>query len=235
MGLFTVARRELTSYFGSPVAYIVAAAFLALNGFLFAAVISNSQQADMSFVFGDVAIVLLFVIPGITMRLIAEEQRLGTLELLLTAPVRDWEVILGKFLAAFALFILMLVPTGLYVVFLVAFGHPDLSTILSGYIGIVLLGAAFIGFGLVTSALTQSQLVAFIVAFVLGLILWLLQGLAVTFSGGVASVVSFLGLSQHVSNFSSGLVQSDDVVYLLSLIVCSLFVATRILESRRYR
>lgn len=232
---WTITRRELTSFLGSPVAYIVAAAFLAINGFLFAVIISQSQQADMSFVFQDEAIVLLFVLPGITMRLLAEEQRLGTIELLLTAPVRDWEVILGKFFAAFAVYLLMLAPTLLYVLFLGLLDHPGYRTILSGYIGIILFGTDMIGLGMVTSALTQSQLVAFILAFVIGLILWLFQGLAGVFSGGAKEVVNYLALAQHVSDFQSGLIQSDDLVFLLSFVICTLFIATRILESRRYR
>lgn len=231
----TIAGRELISYFGSPIAYVVGAAFLAINGFLYGIIIAGSQTADMSFVFGDMGIVLLFVIPGITMRLLAEEQRMGTIELLLTAPVRDWEVIIGKFVAAMALFVLMLVPTGLYAVFLMLWGHPDTSTILTGYLGIILVGAVFIAIGLLTSSFTQNQLVAFLVAFVVSLALWLFDGLASNFSAGTATVINYLALQQHLSDFESGSIQSQDIVYLLSLTICALFLATRMLESRRYR
>lgn len=231
----TIAGRELVSYFGSPVAYVVAAAFLAINGFLYGLIIAGSKQADMSFVFSDMGIILLFVIPGITMRLLAEEQRMGTIELLLTAPVRDWEVIIGKFVAAMALFILMLVPTGLYVFFLMIWGHPDTSTILTGYVGIILVGAVFVSIGLLTSTFTQNQLVAFLVAFVVSLALWLFDGLAGNFSASAGTVITYLALQQHLSNFESGSVQSQDVIYLLSLTICALFLATRLLESRRYR
>ncbi len=231
----TIAGRELISYFGSPVAYVVAAAFLAINGFLYGVIISGSKQADMSFVFSDMGIVLLFVIPGITMRLLAEEQRMGTIELLLTAPVRDWEVIVGKFAAAMALFLLMLVPTGLYVLFLMLWGHPDSSTILTGYVGIILVGAVFVSIGLLTSAITQNQLVAFLIAFVVSLILWLIDGLSANFTGTGGSVLSYLALQQHLSDFESGSVQSQDLVYLLSVTICALFLATRLLETRRYR
>jgi ABC-2 type transport system permease protein len=231
----TIAGRELISYFGSPVAYVVAAAFLAINGFLYGVIISGSKQADMSFVFSDMGIVLLFVIPGITMRLLAEEQRMGTIELLLTAPVRDWEVIIGKFAAAMALFLLMLVPTGLYVLFLMLWGHPDSSTILTGYVGIILVGAVFVSIGLLTSAITQNQLVAFLIAFVVSLILWLIDGLSSNFTGTGGNVLTYLALQQHLSNFESGSVQSQDIVYLLSMTICALFLATRLLETRRYR
>jgi ABC-2 type transport system permease protein len=231
----TIAGRELISYFGSPVAYVVAAAFLAINGFLYGVIISGSKQADMSFVFSDMGIVLLFVIPGITMRLLAEEQRMGTIELLLTAPVRDWEVIVGKFAAAMALFLLMLVPTGLYVLFLMLWGHPDSSTILTGYVGIILVGAVFVSIGLLTSAITQNQLVAFLIAFVVSLILWLIDGLSSNFTGTGGNVLTYLALQQHLSNFESGSVQSQDIVYLLSMTICALFLATRLLETRRYR
>jgi ABC-2 type transport system permease protein len=231
----TIAGRELISYFGSPVAYIVTAAFLAINGFLYGIIISQSKQADMSFVFSDMGIVLLFVIPGITMRLLAEEQRMGTIELLLTAPVRDWEVIIGKFAAAMALFLLMLVPTGLYAAFLMLWGHPDNSTIWTGYLGIILIGAVFVSIGLLMSTITQNQLVAFIVAFVISLILWLLDGLSGTFSASAGTVITYLALQQHLSDFQSGSIQSKDVVYLLSITICALFLSTRLLETRRYR
>ena len=231
----TIGGRELISYFGSPVAYIVAAAFLAINGFLYGIIISQSKQADMSFVFSDMGIILLFVIPGITMRLLAEEQRMGTIELLLTAPVRDWEVVIGKFAAAMALFLLMLIPTGLYAVFLILWGHPDNSTIWTGYLGIILVGAVFVSIGLLTSTLTQNQLVAFIIAFVVSLILWLFDGLSSTFSASAGTVITYLALQQHLSDFQSGSIQSKDVVYFLSITICALFLSTRLLETRRYR
>jgi ABC-2 type transport system permease protein len=144
-------------------------------------------------------------------------------------------VIIGKFAAAMALFVLMLVPTGLYVLFLMLWGHPDSSTILTGYVGIILVGAVFVSIGLLTSAITQNQLVAFLIAFVVSLILWLIDGLSSNFTGTGGNVLTYLALQQHLSNFESGSVQSQDIVYLLSMTICALFLATRLLETRRYR
>jgi ABC-2 type transport system permease protein len=160
MNTLIITRRELTAFFVSTIAYIVGAAFLFITGLFFFFTVSLSGVATLSQVFSVISTVLLFIAPVLTMRLLAEEARLGTLELLLTAPVRDWEVVLGKFLAAFIFFLVMLLPTLYYLFVLTRFGSPDLPVTLSGYLGIILLGAMLLSIGILTSALSTNQIIA---------------------------------------------------------------------------
>jgi ABC-2 type transport system permease protein len=231
----TIARRELAGYFASPIAYLVAAAFLAISGYLFALILINSQQATLENLFFNINVILLFVAPLLTMRLLADEQRSGTIELLLTAPVRDWEVVLGKFLAALALFGAMLLCTLYYPLMLWRLGgHPDPGPIVTGYLGLLLLAAAMFSLGTLASALTENQIVAAVVAFGVLLLLWLIGG-AGTIAPGAASVLTALSLPGHFDDFARGAINLEDVVYYLSLTLGGLFIATRMLETRRYR
>lgn len=230
-----IAQRELTSYFAAPLAYVIAAAFLAINGFLFGWAVLSSRQASMNFAFSDMGIILLLIMPALTMRLLADEQRSGTLELLLTAPVRDIEVVLGKFLGMFILFLAMLAPTLLYPYFLIAFGKPDIGPIVSGYLGIVLVGGTFTAIGLLTSSLTQNPVVAAVLGFALGLLLWLLDGLSQAIQTSAGSFFSYLAISPHLDTFTRGTIQTKDIVYFLTLIVAALFLTDRVLEYRRWR
>src|SRR5918912_272449 len=162
----TIARRELGALFVSPIAYVVAAAFLALSGYLFSILLITSSQATMTSLFQNVSFILLFVAPLLTMRLLADEQKQGTLELLLTAPVRDWEVVLGKFLAALALFGTILLCTLYYPLLIWRFGgNPDPGPILTGYLGMLLLAGAMFAIGTLASSLTENQIVAAVLAF----------------------------------------------------------------------
>ncbi len=230
-----IAQRELTSYFAAPLAYIIAAAFLGINGFLFGWAVLSSRQASMDFAFSDMGIILLLIMPALTMRLLADEQRTGTLELLLTAPVRDVEVVLGKYFGTFILFLAMLAPTLLYAYFLIAFGKPDVGPIVAGYLGIVLVGGAFTAIGLLTSSLTQNPVVAAVLGFALGLLLWLLDGLSQAVQTSAGSFFSYIAISPHLDNFTRGTIQTKDIVYFLTLIVAALFLTDRVLEYRRWR
>jgi ABC-2 type transport system permease protein len=230
----TIARRELGAFFVSPIAYIVIAAFLVISGYLFSVILILSQQADLQGVFSNVNVLLLFIAPLITMRLLADEQRNGTIELLLTAPVRDWEVVLGKFLAALGLFGVILVLTFVYPIILwMLGGNPDFGPILSGYLGMLLIGGATLSIGTLASALTENQIVAAVVAFAILLLLWLI-GAAGNVITGAAEVFRALSLPDRFSDFARGAINLEDVIYYLSIIVGALFIATRVLETRRY-
>ena len=148
-----VAKRELYAYLVSPVAYGVAAAFLLLCGLFFVGGVAQWQDANLQSLFASLSIVLLFVAPLLTMSLLAREQDQGTIELLLTAPLRDWEVVLGKFLASYLFYLAMIAVTGLYVPIVVLYGTPDLGIVGAGYLGLALLGAALLSLGLFTSSL----------------------------------------------------------------------------------
>lgn len=231
----TIARRELGALFVSPIAYVVAAAFLALSGYLFSILLITSSQATMTSLFQNVSFILLFIAPLLTMRLLADEQKQGTLELLLTAPVRDWEVVLGKFLAALTLFGAMLLCTLLYPLFLWSIGgRPDIGPIISGYLGLLLIAAAMLAIGTLTSSLTENQIVAAVLAFAILLALWLISS-AGNVATGASAVLSALSLPAHYDGFTLGAINLEDVTYYLSLTIGALFIATRVLETRRYR
>jgi ABC-2 type transport system permease protein len=231
----TIARRELYAYFVSPIAYMVTAAFLVISGYIFSVILITSQQAALEGLFFNINVILLFITPLLTMRLLAEEQRSGTIEILLTAPVRDWEVVLGKFLAALGLFGVILLITLLYPLMMVWLGgNPDFGPIISGYVGMLLLASAMLSIGTMASAVTENQIVAAVLAFAILLLLWLI-GAASNVVAGAAEVLEALALPGRFDDFARGAINLEDVVYYLSLTIGALFIATRVLETRRYR
>jgi ABC-2 type transport system permease protein len=232
-----IAKRELVAYFSSPVAYVVSAAFLVVMGLLFAYVLTAPLQyrvADLSPVLSSVPVILLLVAPALTMRLLAEEQRSGTIELLLTAPVRDWEVVGGKFLASLTLFLTMVALTLYYPLILMTFGNPDLGVLAASYIGVILLGGAFLSLGLLASSLSQNQVVAAMISFGLILSLWLVGFLSGVITGPGADIIDYISVVAHYGDFMKGVVASKDIIYYLSVIAGALFLATRSLETRRW-
>jgi ABC-2 type transport system permease protein len=232
--ILAIFRRELRSYFNSPVAYVVIVVFLAIIGWFFTSNLFLMNIASLRVVFELVPLVLLFFVPAITMRLLAEEKKSGTLELLTTKPVRDSEIILGKFLAAWILLAAALLPTLLYVLTLALLGSPDPGPILTGYLGLLLMGAVAIGIGLFASSITENQIVAFIIAFLILLILFLMDKVLMYVPEGLASTIEFLGIDYHFGNIARGVIDSRDVLYFLSLLTFSLCCATVSLERRKW-
>ena len=233
--VWAVATRELRSYFLSPLAYVVIALFLLLAGYLFALILNNSREATLRPLLSNVSVLFLFIIPAISMRLLAEEQRTGTVELLLTNPVQEWEIVTGKFLASVMLVLVMLALTLVFPLFLFVFGNPDRGPIITGYLGIFLQAAAFLSIGLWASSLTQNQIVAAIVAFALLLILWLSDNLGQFLGGTIGSIVSYTSVINRFQSFPQGVIQSNDVVYYLTLVLAGIVLSTLSLQSRRYR
>lgn len=233
--IWAIARRELHSYFVSPVAYVVGALFLVISGFLFSIILGMSNEASMRSLFGNFAVILLFIVPALTMRLLAEEQRTGTMELLLTAPVRDSELVLGKFLGAFLLLLLILAITLIYPLVLVAAGNPDRGPILAGYLGVVLQGAAFLSIGLFASSLTQNQVIAALLTFVVLLLLWLSDALGQFTAGRIGDFFRFLSVTRHLDEFPRGIIDTRNIVYFLTIIVAALFFTVQSVQTRRWR
>ncbi|MDX1524332.1 MAG: ABC transporter permease, partial [Anaerolineae bacterium] len=233
MNTFVIAKRELKAFFVSPIAYIVGAAFLFITGLFFVFTVTISNTASLIQVFNVTSVILLFVAPILTMRLLAEEARSGTLELLLTAPVRDWEVVLGKFLATFVFLAALLTPTLYYLLLLIQFGNPDVAVTFSGYLGILLLGAMLISFGLFTSALSANQIVAAVLGIALSLSFWLSGGLASAFDGTFGRVLAYASTQDHLRDFILGLISSANIIYFLSVTAGILFLTVRVLEIRR--
>ena len=233
--VWAVATRELRSYFLSPLAYVVIALFLALSGYLFALILSSSREASLRGLISNVSVLYLFIVPAVSMRLLAEEQRTGTVELLLTNPVQEWEIVAGKFLSSIMLILVMLGLTLLFPVFLFVFGNPDRGPIITGYVGVLLQAGAFLSVGLWASSVTQNQIVAAIVAFALLLILWLSDNLGQFLGGTIGTIVSYTSVINHFQSFPQGVIASQDVVYYLTLIGAGLVLSTLSLQSRRYR
>src|SRR5688500_11912382 len=199
--ILTIAGKELRSYFVSPVAYVIVAFWLVATGFFFWFSV-NSNDASLRNVFGVIIVLLLLITPALTMRLLAEETRTGTLELLLTSPVQDWAVVLGKFLGALGLYATM---TGLTLFFPILLnlmgGNPDWGPIWSGYVGLILMGAAFLSVGLFASAMTSNQMVSAMIAFVILLILFIMSQVAMNLSEGAADFLSKLSLADRFQSY----------------------------------
>jgi ABC-2 type transport system permease protein len=232
-----VVRKELRSYFASPVAYVVIAAFLLMAGVFFAIILvapPGTAEASLAVVFSNLPVILLLVAPALTMRLLAEEQRAGTIELLLTAPIRDWEVVLGKYLASLIMFLIPVLITMTYALVLAHYGAPDRGPIISGYVGLVLFGATFLAVGLLASSLTQNQVVAALVAVAILLGLWLIGVFASSARPPVSDFLTYLSVIGHYSEFNSGLIDTKNVAYFLLVIATALFLTVRSLETRRW-
>ncbi len=233
--VWTITRRELNAYFVSPIAYVVAALFLALHSYFFSLILFFSQEASLRYLFGSMTSVMLFIAPVLAMRLLSEEYRSGTIELLLTSPVRDWELVVGKWLASVLLWLVMLALTLIYPYFLRLYGSPDWGPIWTGYLGLFLLGSALLALGTLASAATENQIVAAVFGAVLTVGLWVLRGAGDLLGGKVAQVINYIALADHAVDFTRGVVDTRDVLYFLSVIVVALFLATRVVEMRRMR
>jgi ABC-2 type transport system permease protein len=185
--------------------------------------------------FSNMSVVLLFFIPMITMRLFAEEKRAGTMELLLTYPVRDGEVLAGKFLSALGLYAVLLVLTLLYPALVAYFTRVEWGPILTGYLGLLLVGATFLAVGLLISSLTENQIVAGFVTFGVLLAFWVI-GWGADFAGGnMRTILQYLSITEHMDAFSRGLIDTKDLVYYGTAIALALFMTLRSLESKRWR
>lgn len=238
--VLTIARREIAAYFTSPIFWVLATAFMLFGGLIFSIVVSNAgAQADMAPLLGLYGTIFLFVTPLLAMRLIAEEKRSGTLELLMTSPVSDWQVVWGKWLGAFAVLGVMIAFTLFHVGMMMrlATNGMDMGPLAANYLGLILLAGLLLALGVLTSSLSENQVVAGFLGIMLIMLLWFL-GLVEQILGpdsAVGKVFGYAGLSEHYFNFGQGVIDSRDLFYMVSLTVGALFLATRILESRRWR
>lgn len=233
--ILIIAKKELRSYFTSAIAYVVFAMFLILAGYFFSAILLITKQATFTGAAYNIMITLLFLVPLITMRLFAEERKLGTLEILLTKPVKDFEVVLGKFLAAFSFLILMFLTTGVYIFILVKYGNPDLGPIWSSYLGLLLVGASFLALGIFASTLTENQIIAAVISFALILFLWIMNWISGQLGTGQEGLLSYLSLSSHFDDFLRGVIDLRNVVFYLSFIIFWLFVTFKSIEVRKWK
>jgi len=235
--VWILTRRELSAYFVSPIAYVAMALFLVIAGFFFGlADFRPGAPAAMRSIFDVMMVVLVFILPIVAMRSLAEERRTGTLETLLTAPVTDAQVVVAKFLGCWLFYLAMLAPTAVYVAVLAAFGNPDFGPILSGYVGLALLGALYVGVGLAASALTSNQVIAAVTAFA---VLMVLAALAPWIGTAVPppwrGILLQASVRTHYADFSQGVVDAVHVIYFVAVTLLTLFLTVKILESRRWR
>ncbi|MCF6157046.1 MAG: hypothetical protein E3K32_00425 [wastewater metagenome] len=231
----TIFKREINSYFLSPIAYVVIAVFTVFSGYFFSVMLGITQESTLRYSLAYTQFILSILTPVITMRLLAEESKTGTVEPLMTAPVTDFEVVFGKFLSAWALYNIMIAPTIFYTIFLAWVGSPDYGAIIASYIGLVLMGGLFVSIGLLVSAITKNQIIAAVIGIVALLIL-LVIGLASTGSEGwFYSTLRYIGTYEHWETFTKGIIDSRDIIYYVSFTALILFVVIRIVESRRWR
>lgn len=232
-----ILKKEFRSYFNSPIAYIFITFFLGISSWLFFQSFFLVNQAEMRGFFGLMPWVFLFFIPAVTMKLWAEEKKIGTIEILMTLPIRDYEVVIGKFLACLALLAVTILLT-LVVPFSVMYlGNPDVGTLITGYIGLLLMGGAYIAIGFFASTLTENQIVAFIIGIAVCLTLLLIGEDIVLFKtpNWLFPIFSYLGLGAHYSSILRGVLDSRDIIYYLSVIAFFLYLSTLAIESRKWR
>lgn len=231
----TIAVREFISYFATPLGYIVIGMFLLLVGFLmfFAFGFFTSNRASLQPMFTSISWLLPLISPAIAMRTFAEESRTGTLEMLITQPVKDWEVILGKYFGALGLMAVLIVSTFTYPVFISRMGELDWGPVAGGYLGLLLGGASYVAFGVMVSSYTKDQITAFFVSFIIGSLFFLLNK-ALIFFGSAATWLEYLCPDYHFTNISRGIIDARDLVYFFSVIFVSLLATERSLSSRRW-
>lgn len=246
--------RELRAYFASPIAYVVSTMFLLVTGYFFYVLVSfyvlaslqaagqpfaagelNSTERVFRPLFSNIAVVMLFVMPLLTMRLFAEERRLGTIELLFSYPVRDGDVIVGKLGAAFAMFALIVGVTLAYPAYLASVGTVEWGPVVTGYLGFLLMGLALMSWGTFFSTLTENQIVAGSIAFGFALLAFIIDWAASFATSTAATVLNDLSLRGHLENFAKGSLDTRDVVFYLLVTTLGLFLTWQSLEARRWR
>ena len=251
--MWIICRKELRSYFVSPVAYLLLTMFAVIFGFFFWNSLGyfifmgmeaqlrdeptpmNVNEQIIRPLLANLSVVGLFFIPIITMRLFAEEKRTGTIELLVTSPIRDGEIILGKWLAAVLLYLSMMLFSGLSFVYLFRYGNPDWKPLLIGYLGLLLQAGALLAVGTFISTLTRNQIIAGAATFGVCLLLWVLEWVSGFETATWARVLAYFSVIAHFESFAKGLIDTKDVVFYLSMTLLALFFTARSMESMRWR
>lgn len=227
-------RRELSAYFNSPMAYIVISAFLLITGWFFTSRLFLSDDSSLRNVFGIIPFIFIFFIPAITMRLLSEERKSGTIELLVTMPISDLEIVLGKYFAGLGLLIAALFFTFPYALTIMILGKPDIGMLISGYLGLILMGASYVSIGVFASTISKNQVVSFILAFLIIFTLWLIDKFLVIMPTNLVPLLQFLSIDYHYENIVRGVIDSRDLLYYLSLVVFMLSLSKLSLESRKW-
>jgi ABC-2 type transport system permease protein len=253
--ILAIAGKELRAYFASPIAWVTIGLFgLLIGGFYvtgLAFFLQQSMQMEQFAAAGqsqpinvnqylirplflNMSVIALFVLPMVTMRTYSEEKRSGTIELLLTSPVTDFQIIVGKFLGAVALYIVMLLVTVPHIAFLFWYGQPEWQSVVTGYLGLLLMGSAFISLGLFLSSTTKNQIVAGMLTFAVLLLLWIVSWFGDSAPPTVASVLRYLSITEHFDDFAKGIIDTTHLVYYLSFIALGLFLTLKSVDTERW-
>lgn len=252
--MIAIYRRELGFFFHSIIAYVVLTIFLLLAGYFFYNLVAYfnlismqamqnpllAQQLSLTEhvfqpLFGNLSIILLLILPLLTMRLLSEERKSGTAELLFTYPISDWDAILGKYFATLSVFALMLACTLLYPLLLGAYTDLESGPLVTGYLGLFLLGMAFIAMGLFFSSLGENQIVAGILTFGFGLLFLIIGWVTPFVTPSIAAVINQISIIEHLDSFTKGVFDTNDIVYYFNFSIFFLFLSSRVLESNRWR
>lgn len=232
-----IARRELASYFNAPVAYIVIVTFLLITGWMFFSQLFLSNRADLRPLFSpspfSPSMLLVIIAPAVTMRLIADERKSGTIELISTMPIRKWEIVLGKFLAGYGLLSVAIASTLVYAITVAFLGSLDWGTVMSGYFGLLLFAAALVAIGVFCSSITQNQIIAFILGFIICAALYFVYWLQFFVPQGLAPLVEFISVSSHLESLARGVIDTRNIIYYVSLTAGALFLANRVMAKQR--
>jgi len=250
--ILAIAQREVSAYFVSPIAYVLIGFFALLFGWFFYVPLAYFEQQSMQMGMNptqalninqmlvgptlmNTTVIMLFLFPLITMRTYAEEKRSGTIELLLTSPVTDVEIIIGKFLGAMVLYAGMLAVTLIHMAILFIYGDPEWKPIATGYLGLLLMGGCFLSLGLFISSLTKNQIVAAMATFATFLMLWVISWISTFVGPTTQTVLQYLSLTEHFDDFAKGIIDSKHVIYYLSFMAFGLFLTAKSVDSERWR
>ena len=251
--MLAIAQKELKSYFASPIAYTVIGFFAIMFGWFFVNLLYYFERMSMQSgmmgqggtmnvnemliapLFLNVSVILLFTLPLVTMRTYSEEKRSGTIELLLTSPLTDFQIVMGKFLGGFVLYAAMLGITLPHVALLFLYGNPEWQSVVTGYLGLLLMGGCFLALGLFVSSLTKNQIVAGMVTFAVFLMFWVINWMASFSSPTTQTVLNHLSITEHLNDFTKGVLDTKHLVYYLSFIGFGLFLTVRSVDSERWR
>lgn len=230
-----IMKRELSTYFTNPISYIVTGLFLIITGVMFFTTFFLQNRADMRNLFSLLPMLFSFFIPALTMRLFAEEKKSGSIETLMTLPVKEGEVVLGKYLAALISSLIMLAPTLIYLVSILFFGKPDLGPIIGGYIGAIFLCACYSAIGVFASSITKNQLTAFFIAFIICIILTMIDIFLIFLPSPIVNLLQYISANQHFTSISRGIIDTRDLIYFISLAAFFFCLTVRIQQNNKNR
>lgn len=231
--MLAIMKREFKSYFYSPIAYVLIGLYILMSSFFFLGNLFG-QSANFNGNLATMGFLLLFIIPMLTMRTIAEDRKNGTEVLLITSPVRITDIVVGKYLAVVLVFLVMTAITLVFPAILFIFGKPAVAQLIGGYIGFILLGCTFISVGVFASSLTENQIIAAVISFVSLLTMWIIDYLAGFVGGIIAKILNWFSLFSRYSDFNAGLLNLSPIVYYISFSAVFVFLTIRVIEKRRW-